>query len=143
MGRIACIDFGLVHFGLAISDEKKIIAFPLEVLKGEKSAAATIQKILARLSSYELEEIVIGYPLKLSGKVGHMADEVLYFVQELKKATSIPIVLLDERLTTAQALKSLQEGSMSRKKRSAVIDAVTAAILLQNHLDMKSLAFNR
>jgi len=143
MGRIVSIDFGLVHIGLAISDEKKIIAFPLEVIRAERSAAATIKKILDRLSSYGIEEIVIGNPIKLNGKVGFMADEVYHFVEELKKVTSTPIVLLDERLTTAQALKSLQEGGMSRKKRAPIIDAVTATILLQNHLDMKSLAFNR
>jgi len=142
--RIVAIDYGLARIGLAISDERKIFASPFMTVKAEKKAEKTAIKLLAELTKdqetrhYSLETILIGMPLLFSGKTGMLADEVTHFVELLKKLTSIPIVLWDERLTTVQAEKALREGNMNRKKRSKVIDTVSAAILLQSYLDKGS-----
>ncbi len=135
MGRIASIDYGLKRIGLAVSDEGKIIATPQGMVLAEKSSALTIKRVLEALSSFELEAIVVGLPLHLNGKTGFLADEVHHFVGLLEKSAPCPVVTFDERFSTAQAERSLREGNMSRKKRSKVIDTLSAVILLQNYLE--------
>lgn len=141
--RVVGLDFGLARIGIALSDERKIIASPFQTLKTEKTAELTVQKLLKelsdneRLQNYVVEEIVIGLPLLMSGKTGFLADEVKHFVAVLKSQTSIPVFTWDERLTTVQAERSLRESSLSRKKRTSLVDTVAAVIILQNYLDSK------
>lgn len=142
-GRIVGLDFGMARIGVAISDERKIIATPLMTVKAEKKSGSTVKKVLEELEKhqkdqrYVLEEIVIGLPLLLSGKQGLLADEVNHFVETLRKYISIPITLWDERLTSVQAERSMRESSMTRKKRAGLVDTVAAVIILQNYLDHK------
>lgn len=141
--RIIGIDYGVARFGIAISDETKIIAMPLMTITAESKSEKTAVKILAQLKAasdlnkYDIAEIVIGLPLMMSGKFGMQADDVTHFVNLLKTMTNIPIFTWDERLTTVQAEKSMREGNMSRKKRSKVVDKVAAVIILQSYLDSK------
>ncbi|MCC5832591.1 MAG: Holliday junction resolvase RuvX [Chlamydiales bacterium] len=132
--RIASIDYGLKRIGLAISDENQIIASSLGVIEAGKTGQETIRKLLDVLKSYDLERIVVGYPIHLNGKIGFLADEVNHFISLLEKEVNCPVVLIDERLSTLQAERSLKEGGMNRKKRAKVVDAVSAVILLQCHL---------
>ncbi len=114
--RLIGIDFGMSRIGLALSDERQIIASPLLTLKTEKKTDQTIAKLLALLveleqkNNCEIEEIIIGLPLMMSGRMGFLADEVKHFVQLLSQVTSIPIRTWDERLTTVQAERSLRES---------------------------------
>lgn len=139
--RIVGIDWGVARYGIALSDERKIIATPLQTIRAEKKSADTVSKILAELNrhaeenNYEIELIVVGMPLMLSGKNGLQADEVNHFMELLRAACSIPVVAWDERLTTSMAERSLKESSLSRKKRSKVVDSVAAILILQNYLD--------
>lgn len=139
--RIIGIDFGLARIGIAVSDESKILATPLTTVTAEKKLENTVDKLIELLDThqkehnYTLEAIVVGLPLMMSGKMGLMSDEVGHFVETLKKKTSIPIKTWDERLTSAQADRSLREFSLSRKKRAKVVDKVSAVLILQNYLD--------
>lgn len=141
--RILAIDFGMARLGLAISDEMKIVATSLETLKSEKKADLTVAKLLEVIrhvcesKKCDIEEIIIGLPLMMSGKTGFLADEVKHFVSILSQSTTIPVKTWDERLTTVQAERSLREGNMTRKKRSQHVDAVAAIIILQSYLDSK------
>jgi putative Holliday junction resolvase len=147
--RIIGIDYGMARFGVAVSDELKIIATPLMTLQAEKKAEKTIVKLLAELEkhrelySYQIEEIVIGLPLKMSGKMGLQADEVKYFSELLKQhlleqnKEHISVVTWDERLTTVQAERSMREGNLTRKRRAQSVDKVAAVIILQSYLDLK------
>lgn len=143
--RIIGIDYGLTRLGLALSDERKIIANSLKTFLAEKKAEATAHKLVKELQEhalanhYELEEIVIGMPLMMSGKKGMFADEVNHFVLLLKELISIPVITWDERLSSVQADRSLREGNFSRKKRSKLVDSVAAIIILQSYLDSKGL----
>lgn len=139
MGRIVSIDYGLARIGMAISDEMKVIATSLGVVTAEKTVELTIQKILALLEPYSVDLIIVGLPLHMNGKTGFLADEVKHFISLLEKIGLCPIVAWDERLSTVQAERALREGNLSRKKRSKVIDAVTAMILLQSYLEFESL----
>jgi putative holliday junction resolvase len=137
MPRIAAIDFGLKRIGIAISDEKGRIALPLKLVLSGKSMRETVKNVLLALSPYEkqIEVIIVGLPLLLSGKRGDMALVAERFAQALQKETKIAVQMMDERLTTAQAERSLKELSYSRKERTDIIDSATAAILLQTFLD--------
>lgn len=146
--RIVAIDYGLARIGLALSDERKIIANSLKTFPAEKKAEFTARKLVkelqdhADLHHYEIEEIVIGMPLMMNGKKGMLADEVIHFVSLLKELLPIPIITWDERLSSVQADRSLREGNFSRKRRSKMVDGVAATIILQNYLDSKSLQKN-
>jgi putative Holliday junction resolvase len=139
--RFIGIDFGIARFGLAVSDETKLIAMPLMVMTAEKKSEKTVQKLLKELErhsqekNYQVEKIVVGFPLLMSGKIGHLADEVKNFVALLEKETTVPIIIWDERLTTVQAERSLRESGLTRKRRTQYVDTVAAVIILQNYLD--------
>lgn len=143
--RILGIDFGLKRLGLALSDERKILATPLMTFSAERKSEQTISKLVDLVKSFpnthqcEIEEIVVGLPLMMNGTSGFLADEVKHFVDLLQQAISIPIRTWDERLSTVQAERSLREYQLSRKKRSKVIDQVSAVIILQNYLDNRNL----
>ena len=139
--RIVGLDFGIARIGIALSDPRKIIATPLSTLKAEKKSVDTAKKLIdelnnhASLNKYTIEKIIIGMPLLLSGKKGLLADEVSHFIELMQQLTGVPIQIWDERLTTAQAERSLRESSLTRKKRSKVVDSVAAIIILQNFLE--------
>lgn len=132
--RILAIDFGLKRIGLALTDEKKIIASPFKTIETQKNHEKTIEVLLLALKGYEIEKIIIGMPFKLNGQKGTIFDEVNLFISKLKEKTDIPIVPLDERFTTTIAENALREAEMNRKQRSKVIDSVAAAILLESYL---------
>lgn len=143
MGRILALDFGLKRIGVAISDPLKMIAQARGVITTERHMDLTAGKVLKAFEAEELEAIVVGMPLMMSGKVGHLADEVRAFIAALKKYTDVPVVPFDERLTSVQADRSLREANLSRKKRAAKVDTVAAVILLQCYLEMLSLEGER
>ncbi|MEX1012886.1 MAG: Holliday junction resolvase RuvX [Waddliaceae bacterium] len=141
--RIIGIDFGLRRIGLALSDESKILATPLETYlienKMEKSVANLMSHLLEHSKShyYTIEMIVVGMPYMMNGSHGHLADEVDHFVTLLKNHTEIPIVTWDERLSSVQADRSLREANLSRKKRKQHVDKVAATLILQSYLDSR------
>jgi putative Holliday junction resolvase len=136
LGRIVGIDFGTVRIGIAISDERKIIAQPLPTLRAAKSTPETIALIAKALASYpSIEKIVIGYPLLLSGKEGDMALRVKAFGSAIEQILSLPVVFWDERLTSAQVERMLKSAELSRKKRALLSDSLSAVTILQNYLD--------
>lgn len=124
-----------------LTSEKLLLA-PLPQLPPKKLDYTTA-KVVEELQKYEqskkfeIEEIIIGLPLQMNGKMGMMADEVKLFTEALKKLISCPIKTWDERLTTVQAERSMREGCLTRKKRSKVVDTITATIILQCYLDSK------
>lgn len=132
--RVASIDYGLKRLGVAVSDENQIIATSLGVVLAGKNHAETIQSLLKLLQPYNLEKIIIGNPIHLSGKASFLAEEVEKFLNELQAHFAVPVTLYDERLSSVQAERSLKEGGMRRKKRAKIIDAVAAVILLQSYL---------
>lgn len=132
--RIASIDYGLKRLGVAISDENRIIASSLGVVQAGKNSAETVRNILEILKPYDLERIVIGYPIHMDGRVGFLADEVKHFLAFLQTQVSCTVSLFDERLSSVQAERALKEGGMRRKKRAQIIDAISAIIILQSYL---------
>lgn len=135
--RIVAVDYGMARIGVAISDPSQIIASPIHTLQNQKKAELSAKALLEVIKEYEVEEIVVGLPFKLNGKHSLSTDETLHFVEELKKVSSCPVKTWDERLTTLQVERAMKDNSMSRKKRSKVIDAACATLILQSYLDQK------
>jgi putative Holliday junction resolvase len=132
--RILALDHGTKRVGVAVSDELKMIASPLEFIPAEPFA-----DFLARLREIvrekEVELIIIGMPRNMDGSYGSAALKVQAFVAVLKDALAIPIKTLDERLTTVQAQRFLIQGNVRREKRKEKVDKTAAAILLQSYLE--------
>lgn len=133
--RIVAIDYGRARIGLAISDPRKIIASPLKTLKVGNNLVETARLIACELATLpDIETAIIGHPLLLNGQEGEMALEVRKFLSFLTPLCPFPILLVDERLTSAFAEKMMREVSWKRKKRAQKSDVFAAALLLEAHL---------
>jgi putative Holliday junction resolvase len=132
--RILGLDVGDVRIGVAVSDPLEVIAQPLTSVK-RISVSKDVESIKRLAEENETGKIVVGIPKTLDDEVGIQAQKVLDFVESLRKALEIPIVLWDERLTTVEAERALIEADMSRRKRKKVVDKVAAVLILQGYLD--------
>tara|TARA_Y100000746_G_scaffold147482_2_gene126174 strand:+ start:926 stop:1300 length:375 start_codon:yes stop_codon:yes gene_type:complete len=120
--------------GIAISDELKMIAQPLEFISAEPFSGF-LDRIKFLLSEYEVELLLLGMPRNMDGSYGDASIKVKEFEAILKKSTTIPIKTFDERLTSVQANRALTQGRVKKKKKRKNVDAMAAAILLQSYLD--------
>ena len=136
--RILALDHGTRRIGVAVSDELKIIAQPLEYIAAEPFAAF-LARLHGILREKEVELILIGMPRNMDGTYGPAAQKVQEFVAALKAETKIPLKTLDERLTTVQAQRSLLQANVRRDQRKEKVDKTAAAILLQSYLDSSGL----
>ncbi|HYG35111.1 MAG TPA: Holliday junction resolvase RuvX [Clostridia bacterium] len=132
--RILALDHGTKRIGIAISDELKMIAQPLEFVPADPFADF-LGRLKEILQAKEVELILVGMPRNMNGSYGPAALKVEEFVAALKTAVTIPIKTWDERLTTAQANRFLIQGNVRRDKRKEKVDKMAAAILLQSYLD--------
>lgn len=133
MGRVLGIDFGMKRIGLARSDPMKMIASPLKTIQAGKTLGDTADLVIKELAEVEL--IILGLPLLLSGKDSDTTKMVRTFATLLEEKSGLPLILWDERLTSKQVEKLMIEGNVSRKKRSAYVDTMSATLILQNYLD--------
>ena len=132
--RILALDHGTKRIGVALSDEIKLIAQPVEFIPAEPFAAF-LARLTALLAEKEVELILVGMPRNMNGSYGPAALKVEEFVAALKTAVTVPVKTWDERLTSAQANRYLIQGNVRREKRKEKVDKMAAAILLQSYLD--------
>jgi putative Holliday junction resolvase len=133
------LDVGTKTIGLALSDVTRTIASGLATLERSTFAADT-QYLLALAQAHALGGLVVGLPVNLDGSQGPRAQATRAFARNLAKLTPLPILLWDERLTTAAAERALLEADVSRRRRAQVIDKVAATLILQSALDRLRLA---
>ena len=134
--RILAVDPGSKRVGLAVSDPTGTIAQALSTVSAEpRETLATRLAELAR--AHEARRIVVGLPLRLDGTRGPEAAAAKLLADEVRHASALPVELVDERMTTAAAERSLIAGGVKRDKRRLVVDGVAATLLLQGHLDRK------
>ncbi len=134
--RTIALDVGEKTVGIAVSDELGITASPRETLRRD---GTELDRLAAMVAAENVGEVVVGLPISLNGTLGPSAQKVLEFVEQLRQRLTIPVVTCDERLTTAQAEKSLISANVKRAKRRQVIDQVAAALILESYLRRKSL----
>jgi len=132
--RILALDHGTVRIGVALSDELKMIASPLEYIPAEPFADFLL-RLKALMEDKQVEQIVVGMPRNMDGSYGPAAEKVRAFIERLRSEVTIPIRTWDERLTSSQANRILIEGNVRRDKRKETVDKMAAAILLQSYLD--------
>ena len=132
--RILALDHGTKRIGVAVSDELKMIAQPLEFIPAEPFADF-LQRLKELLHEKQVELLIVGLPRNMNGSYGPAALKVQDFVAALRNAITVPIQTWDERLTTTQANRLLLLGNVRRQKRKEKVDQMAAAILLQSYLD--------
>jgi putative holliday junction resolvase len=132
--RLLGIDVGSKTLGLALSDVTRTIASGLTTLKRTKFSL-DVERLLGLMEEHQVGGLVVGLPANLDGLDGPRAQSTRAFVRNLSKHTGLPILLWDERFSTAAAERVLIEADTSRRRRAAVIDKVAATLILQNALD--------
>jgi putative Holliday junction resolvase len=132
--RILALDHGTKRIGVAVSDEMKMIAQPLEYIPAEPFAAF-LERLKHLLREKQVELVLVGMPRNMDGSYGPAALKVQEFVAALKAAVAVPIKTWDERLTSALANRFLLQGNVRRDQRKEKVDKMAAALLLQSYLD--------
>jgi putative Holliday junction resolvase len=135
--RILGLDLGEKRIGVALSDALGITAQGLMVLprQGQK---LDLDQVIALIRKHAVQEVVIGLPRHMDGRLGEGSKEVFLWASELQEQMGLPVHTMDERLTTMQAQRVLLEADVSRRKRRQVIDKMAAALILQAFLDSRS-----
>ena len=130
--RLLGLDYGSKTVGVAVTDPLGYTAQPLETItrKEENKLRRTLARIEQLVGEYQIEKIVLGYPVNMDGSAGERAELALAFKAMLERRTK-----LDERLTTVAADEILQECGMPREKRKTVIDQVAAGLILQDFME--------
>jgi putative Holliday junction resolvase len=132
--RLMGLDLGTKTLGLALSDVTRTIATGLTTLSRSKFAA-DVRQLRELASRHDVGGFVIGLPINLDGSAGPRAQATRAFARNLGKLTPLPILFWDERLSTAQAQRTLLEADLSRRRRAQVVDKVAATLILQSALD--------
>jgi putative Holliday junction resolvase len=136
-GRILALDVGSHTIGLAVTDPLGITAQGLETLR-RKNKRTDLAALADIIRQYNVCELVVGLPLRMSGQEGTQSGKMREFVAVLEKQFGLPIHLVDERLTSVEANRVLRESAMSIKKRAGAVDRLAAVLILQNFLEIRS-----
>ena len=132
--RLLGLDAGEKTIGVALSDSLRTIATPLLTLSRTKFLKDA-EKLKALTDKHEVGALVLGFPLNMDGTTGPRAQSVRTLAGSLQRHIALPLLLWDERMSTMAAERVIQEASLSRGKRDAVVDKLAAAYILQGALD--------
>jgi len=135
MRPILGIDFGQARIGVAISDELRMLAHPVETIP---SASKAIERLATIAREKNVERIVVGVPRLMSGGLGSAAEAVMQFVEKIRKAVQCEVVTWDERLTTVAAHRALRDAGKKTRATRGYVDQVAAQMILQGYLDSLS-----
>lgn len=133
------LDLGRRRIGLAVSDPLRLTAQGLPTLL-RKNKRADLEALRRLAGQHQAALVLVGYPLHLSGRAGVEAERAAAFAEELRRLVGCPVLLWDERLTTAEAQRVLRQSGVSLQKRAAAVDRMAAVLLLQNYLDHQAAA---
>jgi putative Holliday junction resolvase len=137
MARVMAVDPGEKRVGVAVSDPSGTIAQPLRWIPAQP--ASTLPQRLALLAKeLEAKELVVGLPARLDGSEGPEARAARQLASQLRQVSGIPVVMVDERLTSVAAERALIAAGERRARRRQLSDQVAAALLLQGHLDARA-----
>ncbi len=133
------LDLGSRRIGVAISDERGVIAQPLTTLE-VSAGALPWEEIRALLAERGVGGIVVGLPRRLDGSHGSEADAAKAVAERLGRESGLQVELWDERLTSVQAERLLIEAGVRRRQRKGATDRIAAALILQSFLDSRSVS---
>jgi len=129
------VDVGSVRVGLAASDPGGLLATPVETLRRDARDGSDLARIAAEVVEREALEVLVGLPRSLSGREGPAAEAARAYAGLLAERVAVPVRLVDERLSTVAAHRSLRSSGVKGRKQRAVVDQVAAVVLLQAALD--------
>jgi len=132
--RILGLDMGTRRIGVALSDALGLTAQPLTVLV-RTTPPEDLAAVETMVAHHHVDAVVVGLPLTLRGQRGPQAQQVMAFAETLRRRLSVPIHLVDERLTTVQGTRALIEMGTRRRVRRQTIDRVAAQLILQQFLE--------
>ena len=135
-GSRLAIDVGTVRIGLAVSDPDSILSTPLPALIRSKLLTETLQEILSLISDNGVIEVYVGDPLSLSGEETASTQDARQFALQLAELTSVPVRLVDERLTTVTASSKLRLNGLNAKAAKDLIDSASAVEILEQALNV-------
>jgi putative holliday junction resolvase len=136
LARFLGVDYGEKRVGLAIADTIGMIASPAGFIARRAGKRAPIAEIMRRAEALEARGFIVGLPLDGDGNETEWTREVRRVGSELEKRTSLPVRFLDERYTTSVSLRTIREMDGSTRGRKGDVDAMAAAVLLQNALNV-------
>lgn len=134
--RILAIDLGRARTGVAICDERECLASPVGTI-AEHNTDRLLERVTALVAEQNAARVVVGLPRNMDGTQGESAQRAQAFAAALAERTGLPVDLWDERLTTVSAIGFLNQTNVRGKKRKAVVDTVSAVIILQDYLDRR------
>jgi putative Holliday junction resolvase len=134
--RIMGIDVGEARVGVALSDPLGLTVRPLDAVSGD-GRKAKIEKLVKLVEKHAPDTIAIGMPVNMNGTKGAAARSVEKFIYLLKKSVSVPIIPIDERLTSWEAESILDSEEVSFSKRKKLVDGVAAVIIVQKYLERR------
>jgi len=139
IGRLLGLDVGSKTIGLAVSDLLGITAQGLPTYR-RQNKRLDFEFLANLIAQYEVKEIIVGLPLRMSGAEGTQSEKMRLFADDLHKRSQLPVHLWDERLTSAEANRLLRETEMSIKRRGEVVDRMAAVLILQSWMEHKAIA---
>jgi putative holliday junction resolvase len=137
LGRVLGLDVGSRRIGVAVSDPLGITAQGLETLQ-RTTKRQDFQHLQRVIQEYDVREIVVGLPLRMSGEEGIQSDKMQVFAEELRKRFRLPVHLWDERLTSVEANRLLRETDLSIEKRGKAVDRMAAILILQGWMENRA-----
>jgi putative holliday junction resolvase len=135
--RVLGLDVGSRTIGIAVSDPLGFTAQGLTTVR-RKNKRLDFEQLDRIIAEYQVSEIVVGYPLRLSGIEGIQSAKMQLFADDLRKKFGLPVHLWDERLTSSQANRILRESEISIKKRGEAVDRMAAVLILQSWMEARS-----
>ena len=132
--RLMGLDIGEKRIGVALSDPEHILARGLRVVR-RRSRKADMALMASLVEEHEVDKIIVGHPLRLDGRAGEQARRIESYAADLGAALGIPVVLWDESYSTRRAREAMIEAGRRRKERRQRLDAVAAAVILQDYMD--------
>jgi len=142
VGRILGLDVGSRRIGIAVSDPLGITAQGLETLQ-RRNKRYDFEQLQQVIQEYDVREIVVGLPLRMSGDMGIQSDKMQVFAEDLRKRFRLPVHLWDERLTSAEANRLLRETDLSIEKRGKAVDRMAAVLILQGWMENRTSGLSR
>lgn len=136
MGRVMGLDIGMRRIGVALSDVMGWTAQPHETVLVERNGAH-LRRLSALVKEHDVTHIIAGVPLEMDGRAGIMAKRVRKLIVKVEEALSLEVEEIDERLTTRQARRSLDEAGVRGRAQKSVVDQIAASLILQVHLDAR------
>jgi putative Holliday junction resolvase len=152
MARLLALDVGEVRIGVAVCDATGLLASPYTTLRAARAEAQNWQAIQALIAETEAEGLIVGLPVSLDGQIHAQGQRIQAFAERLRLHVSVPVIMWDERLSTVEAQRLLAQRSQDgdgkrqrrmhrqrpqtkRRKQGQEIDALAAAVILQDYLD--------